>query len=110
MHLRFPLLVRDRDEFVPLAEDSDLIVDIGRWVIERTCQDLRKILDMGLHPGSGSQRPVIRNNRLERNNLGLFWCWGVKFGLARANPRVEGVMVSAPPHEQEITSAPSATA
>jgi hypothetical protein len=41
--------------------------------------------DLGLHPGSGSQRPVIRGNRLERNNLGLFWCWGVKFGLAEDN-------------------------
>jgi hypothetical protein len=39
----------------------------------------------GLHPGSGSQRPLIRNNRLERNGLGLFWCWGVKFGLAEGN-------------------------
>ncbi len=41
--------------------------------------------DLGLHPGSGSQRPVIRNNRLERNTIGLFWCWGVKFGLAENN-------------------------
>ncbi|MCA9216317.1 MAG: right-handed parallel beta-helix repeat-containing protein, partial [Planctomycetales bacterium] len=41
--------------------------------------------DLGVHPGSGSQRPVIRNNRLERNNLGLFWCWGVKYGLAEGN-------------------------
>ncbi|MEQ9411870.1 MAG: right-handed parallel beta-helix repeat-containing protein [Fuerstiella sp.] len=41
--------------------------------------------DLGLHPGSGSQRPLIRNNRLERNNLGLFWCWGVRFGLAEGN-------------------------
>ncbi len=40
---------------------------------------------LGLHPGSGSQRPVIRGNRLERNDLGLFWCWGVKFGLAEQN-------------------------
>jgi nitrous oxidase accessory protein NosD len=40
---------------------------------------------LGLHPGSGSQRPRIRNNRLERNNIGLFWCWGVKFGLAEGN-------------------------
>ena len=28
---------------------------------------------------------IIRNNRLVRNNLGLFWCWGVKFGLAEKN-------------------------
>lgn len=40
---------------------------------------------LGLHPGSGSQRPLIRHNTLERNSLGLFWCWGVKFGLAEGN-------------------------
>lgn len=40
---------------------------------------------LGLHPGSGSQRPVMRNNRLERNDIGLFFCWGVKFGLAEGN-------------------------
>lgn len=42
-------------------------------------------VDLGLHPGSGSQRPLIRNNKLERNGLGLFWCWGVKYGLAEKN-------------------------
>lgn len=41
--------------------------------------------NLGVHPGSGSQRPLIRNNQLERNNLGLFWCWGVKYGLAEGN-------------------------
>lgn len=46
------------------------------------CHDNR---DLGLHPGSGSQRPVIRGNRLERNTIGLFWCWGVKYGLAEQN-------------------------
>jgi parallel beta helix pectate lyase-like protein len=40
---------------------------------------------LGLHPGSGSQRPVIRNNRLENNDIGLFFCWGVKYGLAENN-------------------------
>ncbi|HID21252.1 MAG TPA: hypothetical protein EYP14_02485, partial [Planctomycetaceae bacterium] len=40
---------------------------------------------LGVHPGSGSQRPLIRNNVLERNRIGLFWCWGVKFGLAEGN-------------------------
>jgi hypothetical protein len=41
--------------------------------------------DLGIHPGSGSQRPVIRKNRLERNRIGLFWCWGVRDGLAEGN-------------------------
>jgi len=40
---------------------------------------------LGLHPGSGSQRPIMRNNRLERNDIGLFFCWGVKYGLAEGN-------------------------
>lgn len=40
---------------------------------------------LGLHPGSGSQRPVIRNNRLLRNGIGLFFCWGVRHGLAEGN-------------------------
>ncbi|NQT17268.1 MAG: right-handed parallel beta-helix repeat-containing protein, partial [Planctomycetes bacterium] len=40
---------------------------------------------LGLHPGSGSQRPIMRDNRLERNSIGLFFCWGVKFGLAEGN-------------------------
>ncbi len=44
--------------------------------------------DLGLHPGSGSQRPVVRNNHLERNGIGLFFCWGVKYGLAEGN-RIE---------------------
>lgn len=41
--------------------------------------------ELGLHPGSGSQRPRLLENRLERNNIGLFWCWGVKYGLAERN-------------------------
>lgn len=40
---------------------------------------------LGLHPGSGSQRPVMRNNTIERNDLGIFFCWGVRHGLAEAN-------------------------
>lgn len=41
--------------------------------------------DLGVHPGSGSQRPIIRSNKLERNSQGIFWCWGVKYGLAENN-------------------------
>jgi nitrous oxidase accessory protein NosD len=44
---------------------------------------------LGLHPGSGSQRPVIRNNKLINNDIGIFFCWGVKYGLAQKN-QIEG--------------------
>ncbi|HEY3966454.1 MAG TPA: right-handed parallel beta-helix repeat-containing protein, partial [Planctomycetaceae bacterium] len=40
---------------------------------------------LGMHPGSGSQRPIMRGNRSERNDIGIFFCWGVKFGLAEKN-------------------------
>jgi hypothetical protein len=40
---------------------------------------------LGLHPGSGSQRPLIRNNTVERTDIGIFFCWGVKYGLAEDN-------------------------
>jgi nitrous oxidase accessory protein NosD len=41
--------------------------------------------DLGLHPGSGSQRPIMRGNTLERNKIGLFFCWGAQYGLAEKN-------------------------
>lgn len=44
---------------------------------------------LGLHPGSGAQRTVIRNNRLEDNHIGLFFCWGVQYGLAENNTIVD---------------------
>jgi hypothetical protein len=40
---------------------------------------------LGLHPGSGSQRPIIRGNKLHGNDIGLFFCWGVRFALAEKN-------------------------
>jgi hypothetical protein len=40
---------------------------------------------LGLHPGSGSQRPIMRENKLERNDIGIFFCWGARFGLAERN-------------------------
>lgn len=40
---------------------------------------------LGLHPGSGSQRPIIRGNTLRNNDTGLFFCWGVRDGRAESN-------------------------
>jgi hypothetical protein len=64
----------------------------GDGISWQVCHDVR-VLDchshdhtgLGLHPGSGSQRPIIRNNKLVGNDIGLFFCWGVKGGLAEGN-------------------------
>ncbi|MBN9119585.1 MAG: right-handed parallel beta-helix repeat-containing protein, partial [Planctomycetes bacterium] len=64
----------------------------GDGVSWQICHDVtveecesRNHTGLGLHPGSGSQRPVIRNNTLVGNHIGLFFCWGVKYGLAEKN-------------------------
>jgi len=42
--------------------------------------------DLGLHPGSGSQRPVIRGCTASNNGTdGLFLCWRVRHGLFEDN-------------------------
>jgi parallel beta-helix repeat protein len=40
---------------------------------------------LGLHPGSGSQRPVMRGNKISNCDVGIFWCWGVCNGIAENN-------------------------
>lgn len=41
---------------------------------------------LGLHPGSGSQRPVVRENVARSNGQdGLFLCWRVRHGLFEKN-------------------------
>ncbi len=53
-------------------------------VVVENC-DLVNNADLGIHPGSGSQRPRIANNRVSDSTYGIFFCWGVKYGLAEAN-------------------------
>ncbi len=37
-------------QFIPVAERSSLMLDIGGWVIDRACQQLRQWIDAGLTP------------------------------------------------------------
>jgi hypothetical protein len=53
-------------------------------VVVEDCQSHDNV-GLGFHPGSGSQRPMIRGNKSRRNDIGLFFCWGVKYGLAEHN-------------------------
>ncbi|TAM78777.1 MAG: hypothetical protein EPN47_20555 [Acidobacteria bacterium] len=39
----------------------------------------------GIHSGTGSQRHTARNNRLEDNYIGYYFCWGVRYGLVENN-------------------------
>ncbi|MBY0396094.1 MAG: right-handed parallel beta-helix repeat-containing protein [Thermoleophilia bacterium] len=42
--------------------------------------------DLGLHPGSGSQRPTVKGNVARNNGTdGLFLCWRVRHGVFEGN-------------------------
>lgn len=54
-------------------------------VVIENCQSYHNS-NLGFHPGSGSQRPVIRNNTAyENEGDGLFLCWRVRHGIFEGN-------------------------
>ncbi|HIJ74562.1 MAG TPA: hypothetical protein HPP83_10720, partial [Candidatus Hydrogenedentes bacterium] len=62
---------------VSFQVSSDVIVEDCRVEGNAGC---------GLHPGSGSQRPIVRHNHSVGNDgEGMFVCWRVQHGLFEAN-------------------------
>jgi polygalacturonase len=54
-------------------------------IVIENCQSYHNS-NLGFHPGSGSQRPVIRNNiAYENEGDGLFLCWRVRHGVFEGN-------------------------
>jgi parallel beta helix pectate lyase-like protein len=40
---------------------------------------------LAIHSGSGSQRSIVRGNRVERSDQGIYFCWGAQHGLYEKN-------------------------
>lgn len=55
---------------------DDLVVDGCR---------ISNCADLGIHPGSGCQRPKMVNNTVRGCSQGIYFCWGVRHGLAEGN-------------------------
>ena len=49
-------------------------------VVMDGCKSINN-LELGFHPGSGSQRPVIRNSEASGNNIGIYFCWSLCDGV-----------------------------
>jgi diguanylate cyclase (GGDEF)-like protein len=54
-------------EFIPIAEASGIIIDLGSWVIERACRQIRRWMDDGRDPVPVSVN--VSSHQLQRTNL-----------------------------------------
>ena len=54
-------------DFIPIAEESSLIVQLGEWVLNQACTDARRWLDQGILPGAVAVNLSSRQLKLRKN-------------------------------------------
>jgi hypothetical protein len=61
-----------------------IVWGISHDVLVEDCE-LHDGVRLALHSGSGSQRSIVRGNRVRRCQEGLYFCWGAQHGLYERN-------------------------
>src|SRR5262249_24764819 len=61
-----------------------IVWGISHDVVVQQCH-LHDGVRLALHSGSGSQRSIVRGNRVQRSREGIYFCWGAQHGLYEKN-------------------------
>jgi hypothetical protein len=61
-----------------------IVWGISHDVVVESCR-LQDGARLALHSGSGSQRSIVRGNRVQRSAEGIYFCWGAQHGLYEKN-------------------------
>ena len=61
-----------------------IVWGISHDVLVENCH-LSDGVRLALHSGSGSQRSIVRSNRMQRSAEGIYFCWGAQHGLYEKN-------------------------
>lgn len=61
-----------------------IVWGISHDVLVENCE-LHDGARLAIHPGSGSQRSIVRGNRVRGGQQGVYYCWGAQHGLCEKN-------------------------
>jgi hypothetical protein len=61
-----------------------IVWGISHDVVVENCR-LHDGARLAIHSGSGSQRSIVRGNRVQRSAEGIYFCWGAQHGLYEKN-------------------------
>ena len=61
-----------------------IVWGISHDVVVENCH-LHDGARLAIHSGSGSQRSIVRGNRMQRSDQGIYFCWGAQHGLYEKN-------------------------